>query len=157
MKLKLSKIVILMFSVLGLLIFLTGCSDKMLEGDIPPIPVVNVGEEIIEVVRGSYCWNTGCVDYAAPPEILEGKVPFQVQNGENIKIQFDYEPQPSSISVSRMPETEQEWEKEELVNGLLTVPNGEGIYYYDFHANWYSEDGKYSSGDSFYAFVIKVK
>ncbi|WP_133058604.1 hypothetical protein [Halalkalibacter urbisdiaboli] len=157
LKLKAFEMVIWLFIVLVVVIFSAGCSVTELEGDTPPIPSVTVGEENIEVVRASYCWNTGCVDYAGPPEILEGKVPFQVQKGENIKIQFDYEPKPFSISVSRMLDTDQEWVKDELVNGVLTVPNEEGIYYYDFLVNWHSEDGKYSLGDSFYAFAIEVK
>ncbi|WP_087973526.1 hypothetical protein [Oceanobacillus rekensis] len=138
-------------------IFSGGCSDKELKGDIPPMPIASVGGESIEVVRASYCWNTGCVDNAGPLDILEGKVPFQVQKGEKIKIQFNYEPKPSSISVSRMLNADQEWVKDELVNDVLTVPKEEGIYYYDFLAEWHSEDESYSLGGSYYDFVIKVK
>ncbi|WP_246943304.1 hypothetical protein [Bacillus pinisoli] len=140
-----------------IVVVIAGCSVKELEGDTPPIPIVTVGEENIEVVRASYCWNTGCVDYAGPPEILGGKLPFKVQKGANIKIRFDNEPKPSSISVSRMLDKDHEWLKDELVNGVLTAPIEEGIYYYDFLVNWLSEDGKYSSRDSYYAIVIEVK
>lgn len=153
---RLSKMVILFLIVL-LVLFSAGCSDKGLEGDTPPIPHVTVGDESIEVVRASYCWNTGCVDYAGPPEILAGKVPFQVQKGEKIKIQFDFEPNPSTVSISRMLDASQEWVKDELVDGVLTVKGEEGIHYYDLLANWHSEDGDYSLGDSYYAFVIEVK
>ncbi|MUK87851.1 hypothetical protein GMD78_05490 [Ornithinibacillus sp. L9] len=73
------------FLVLVMVTFSAGCSVKELEGDAPPIPIIPVGDEGIEVVRASYCWNTGCVEYTGPPEILEGKVPFQVQKGENLK------------------------------------------------------------------------
>ncbi|WP_246945368.1 hypothetical protein [Bacillus pinisoli] len=153
--LKSFKMVIWLFTVI--VVVISGCSVKELEGDTPPIPIVTVGEENIEVVRASYCWNTGCVDYAGPPEILGGKLPFQVQKGANIKIRFDYEPKPSSISVSRMLDKDQEWVKDELVDDVLTAPIEEGIYYYDFLVYWHSEDGKYSLGDSYYAFVIEVK
>jgi len=56
-----------------------------------------------------------------------------------------------------MLDTAQDWVQDELVDGVLIAPIEEGIYYYDFLANWHSEDGMYSSGDSYYAFVIEVK
>jgi len=56
-------VIFVLFSLV-VLIFSGGCSDKGLEGDTPPIPMVTVGEESIQVERASYCWNTGCVDYA---------------------------------------------------------------------------------------------
>lgn len=142
--------------VYGGLVLSVGCSSEGLEGDTPPIPIVSIGEESIEVVRASYCWNTGCVDYAGPPDILEGKAPYPVKKGEKIRIQFDYEPIPNSISVSRMLSTKDEWVRDVLVDGMLTVPKEEGIYYYDLLANWYSEEEEYG-GDSYYAFVIKVE
>lgn len=152
------KVVFLfLLGIVGIVI-LAGCSGKELKGDTPPMPIVRVGGENIEVVRGSYCWNTSCVDYAGPPELLEGKMPFQVQKGEEIKIEFDFEPKPSSIELSRMIGiNEGKWIKDNLVNDVLTAPNEEGIYYYDFMVHWYSEDKSNSLGDSSYAFVIEVK
>lgn len=147
----------LLLLVLFGLLHLSGCSGKELKGNKPPIPIVSVGEEIIEVVRASYCWNNGCVDYVGPPDILEGKLPHQVEKGEEIHIHFDFEPKPTSMSISRMFKEDEEWIKDEIINNALTVPNEEGIYYYDILAAWQSNNGSPSFGDSYYAFVIEVK
>ncbi len=148
---------LLLLSIVGI-VFLAGCSGKELTGDTPPMPMVSLGGESVEVVRGSYCWNASCVDYAGPPELLEGKMPFQVQKGEQINIEFDFEPEPSSIELSKMLGTDEgEWVTENLVDDAWIVPDEEGIYYYDFMVHWYSEDENYSSGDASYAFVIQVK
>ncbi|MEI5909531.1 hypothetical protein WAK64_21120 [Bacillus spongiae] len=135
----------ILFSLVIGILLIAGCSDK------PPMPTVSVEGESIQVVRASYCWSKGCIDTAGPPDILEGKVPYQVQMGEIITIKFENGPKPSNISVSRMLHSDQEWIIDELINDVLTIPNEEGIYYYDFHANWDSR------GDSYYAFVIEVK
>ncbi|MBU9710602.1 hypothetical protein [Evansella tamaricis] len=149
--------------LVGMTLIILGCSEHTaseIEGDQPPIPSVSFEEDPIPVTRASYCWTNGCVDYAGPPEILEGVTPFIVPLGAELTIEFvDYEPLPSSISMSFMQEGKKEWDSVEfdVRDGMLKVPAFPGIYYYDFIAVWTSEETGYGLGDSYYAFVIEVE
>lgn len=157
---KHAKMVLILLSV-GLLVALLGCSEpkeERLTGDKPPLPSVTVEQTAIEVVRASYCWSTACVDTIGPPEILGDRVPTTVAPHSKITITFDYRPQPTTLSLSRISSENYEASTEVKVRkGSFEAPGEPGVYYYSMLVHWLSKDRKFTRGDSYYAFGIEVR
>jgi len=126
----------------------SSCSGNTLKGTKPPIPTVEVDTINIPVVRGGYCWYE-CADAPSIPEIVEFKEAIVVPVDTDITITFDYEPNPSNISVTGMKQNE-----EGHYNQPLKTPSESGIYYYNLDALWEYDD---LEADSSYAFVIKIQ
>lgn len=139
---------LLLILLVNVLIISSSCSGNKLEGTKPPIPTVEVDTINIPVVRGGYCWYE-CVDAPSIQKIVELKEATVVPKDTDITITFDFEPNPSNISVTRMKKNE-----EEHYNQPLKTPSGSGIYYYNLDARW---DYNNIEADSSYAFVIKIQ
>jgi hypothetical protein len=122
----------------------------------PPLPKVDSGNTEIPVFQGSYCWgNLGCADYAGVKTILRGKTPSVITPEANIRIAFDYKPEPTELNVQLFQDNKMIVVP--LKDGNIIAPKENGIYYYGILAFWKSDDGKFSKGDTSSVFVIEVK
>lgn len=147
-----------------LLALLSGCSQstRSLSGDAPPEVVVGVDGETFETILGSNCWGDHsvekyvCTDTSGPVGLLENRQPIEVQAGEPITMNMDYNPQPGVVHLF---EIENEVEKEiKVKNHQFTAPEKAGIYYYAYHVWWMDEEEEdVSNADAMYAFLLEVK
>lgn len=121
----------------------------------PPVPVITIGQQQLEVARGSYCWSSfltsECVDTISPPELLEheGISPTVVSPASEIQITFKREPKKESVGVNVWLDGG-DAESVALTNNTFIAPKEKGIYIYDVFARW-------DKGDASYAFVIEVQ
>ncbi|MFS0726465.1 hypothetical protein [Paenibacillus sp. 1P07SE] len=152
---SLSKIMYL----ISIVVLMAGCSKEATPSfrtNTPPLPVVTANsKEISPIVQSSYCWKTVCADYAGGKTMVEGQPVTPVEPGETINIQFDYKPIPTQVSLIEFTETKPV--QLPLDNGTFKAPSERGTYYYGISANWLSEDGKYSIGDTSSVFAIEVR
>lgn len=147
---KLIKRVLIIF-IIAVIFLISGCAAK-----VPPLPIVVSGTTKIPVVQSSYSWGKlGSADYAGGVDMVKGKTPSIVSSGADIKVYFDYKPRPSKINI-------QQFQNDRTIevpfkDGLIKAPIEKGIYYYGISAFWFTDDGKYSKGDTSSAFIIEVR
>ncbi|MGM7701893.1 hypothetical protein ACSVDE_09180 [Pseudalkalibacillus sp. Hm43] len=140
---------------------LSGCSNNGLDGERPPEAFVKVGSETFRTILGTYCWKGKgkgiCVDTVGPKEILKGKEPIPVKQGEEINLVINFEPKPNEFHVLQINENDEEIEVS-VKNNSFNVPLQRGVYYYSYGVWWMDEKVEHlSHGDAFYNFVIKVE
>lgn len=146
----------LLLAVVLVGIMLAGCFNNGLSGLKPPKTFVEVGNERVETVLGTYCWKSTCVDTAGPIELMGGKETIKVQPGETITLVMDYEPRPSEISLYMYQENLET--EVDVQDNQFTTPTEKGIYYYSYGVWWMSEkEENVSYGDAFYAFALEVE
>ncbi len=151
--------------MLGFLMLLfTGCSqnestNNKLTGEKPPSTFVSIGNQVEEMILGSYCWTNTCVDTAGTVELLalEGKIPVKIEGGETIRFEMDYEVTPNEITLVQVSEEGEVMDEVDLTNDSFIAPTENGIYYYSYSVAWRdTEDSNVSLGDAFYAFALEV-
>jgi len=137
-------LVLIIFSI-GFLAFVT-----LANPDKPPMPKVTYQNEPIEVLQGSYGWETFTksvqADSPIPPELVENITPTIVAPQGNLKIKFDYKPN----NVEVLLWTEAGPLKYNIDHNTVIMPENEGIYVFEIRGQW-------DQGDSIYAFKINIK
>lgn len=142
---------IIVIFLIAIICVTAGCSEKA-----PPLPNVVSGTIEIPVVQSSYSWGKlGCVDYVGGKYMVKGRVPTILPYGADIKIFFNYKPQPSMIHISQY--LYDKIIEVPLKNSRIKAPAKKGIYYYGISAFWVTDDGKYSNGNTSSVFAIEVK
>jgi hypothetical protein len=122
----------------------------------PPLPNVISENTVIPTTQSSYCWGKiGCADYAGGKTMLEGKTPTIVTPGSNIKISFDYKPSPSQLNVQKFKNDKSV--EVPLKDSYFKAPTEKGVCYYGISADWTTDDGKHSGGQTSSVFAIEVK
>lgn len=150
--------------IIGLLIFVVGCSKEeatetqpslpkytFKKGEFPPSPTgfVKVNGIDYEMMKGGFRWEKGNMvtqtDAAGPTQIAAH---FEaIKGGANSKVSIEVEQSPK-LNVLL-------WEEEKtttihLNENKLTVPENKGRYIYEVQAAW--ENGEVS-----YTFVVEVQ
>lgn len=142
------------------LLFLTGlslmgCSSDGLSGKKPPETTIEIGNKTFETTLGTYCWGNTCVDTAGPIDLLEGKEPIKVKQGEIISLVMDYNPKPNEFYLGQISENKET--EVVMKDNQFSAPTQKGVYYYSYGVWWMDDKAKnVSNGDSFYAFAIEV-
>ncbi|WP_042150519.1 membrane lipoprotein lipid attachment site-containing protein [Paucisalibacillus sp. EB02] len=141
-----------------LMVILAGCNTSGSDNggqneDKPPHAYIEIDGERYDTVLGTYCWKNGCVDTAGAKDLLEGKSPIPVEAGTKVTFWMDYEPMPNEVHLNQTSETGEV--EVSVTDHTFTVPDEEGLYYYDYGVWW--SDGDVSDGDAFYAFALLVK
>jgi hypothetical protein len=123
--------------VLFLTPVISGCTKNA-----PPPPTVVSGKIKISVVQSSYSWGKlGSADYVGGAEMVKGKTPMILQSGAEIKISFDYKPNPSKISIQQFQGDKSN--EVPMKEGIIKAPLEKGVYYYGISAFWLTEDDEY--------------
>lgn len=120
-----------------------------IRGDKPPLAQVASENEQVKVIQGTYCWK-GCADYAPAPDLINRHqvTATEVQSGEEIKVSFDYNPQPFEIKLQKY--TGDSATPVDLQDGRFTVPAEKGVQIYRLDAYWHG------GGEASYAFAVEV-
>jgi hypothetical protein len=142
------KVVVIL--LIAIIFVIVGCSEKA-----PPLPKVVSGTIKIPVVQSSYSWGNVSADYVGGEYMVKGKIPTILPSGTNIKISFDYKPQPSLLRITQF--ISRKTFEVKFKDGIIKVPINKGVYYYEIEAYWTTDDGKYSNGNTSSLFVIEVK
>jgi hypothetical protein len=137
--------------VVSLIPVISGCTENA-----PPLPTVVSGRAKIPVVQSSYTWGKlGSVDYVGGADMVKGKTPLILQSGAEIKISFDYKPNPSIIIIEQFQDGKSN--EVPMKDGVIKAPKEKGVYYYGVSAFWRTDDNAYSKGDTSSVFVIEVR
>ncbi|GAB2490685.1 hypothetical protein GCM10008929_13510 [Alkalibacterium psychrotolerans] len=153
----------------GSVLIFTGCMDNdegVLEGELvseeaqagdtkelpePPSLKVLVGDEAIDVIRGTYSWSVnnedGTItaieaDTAPPPDLVRAMTPIAVISDSVVELEFEVEPDRYSVRT---------WEEDYTVSSsrddVLLTRDGRVIY--EVRASW-------AQGTATYAFVLDI-
>lgn len=144
-----------LFAIVMLFLFIVvGCSSKIKEE--PPEAIVKINNETIEIVKGTYQWetkglfsnNSVIADAAAPFQIAEDMKAKIVEQSSVANIEFNDGSQPQLRAYL--------WEEEKrgaelpLNQHQIILPSEKGKYVIEINAEW-------SNGDSSYTFVVEVQ
>lgn len=96
-----------LYVIIGIIILVIAGRYFLAQNEVTELPTVMVvtNQQIIESVRGSYCWHSAgeaeCVDTAAPHElVMEQNMPFiKVEPGE--LMEFQYSQNVSSVTIQQ--------------------------------------------------------
>ncbi|WP_342573377.1 cAMP-binding protein [Solibacillus sp. FSL K6-1781] len=143
-----------LFLIIAIIILVIIGRYFMAQNEVTVIPDVTAvtNEQVIETVRGSYCWHSAgeaeCVDTAAPHEIIIAqKTPYvKVQPGE--VMEFQYSQNVTSVSI-------QQWiddydYKEIATSTRFNAPLEKGTYII-------SSMARFSNGDVTDSIAIEVE
>jgi len=154
MTLPRQSLTLLLYIIMFMMI---GCAEPSAappRTDKPPLPIVSAASGSIAPVQSSYCWKTGCADYAGGKTLAESAIATAVNPGETISIRFDYKPSPTHIELVEF--IGNDVDPVTMDNGQFRAPHDRGTYYYGLSANWLTADGQYSNGDTSAVFAIEV-
>ena len=121
----------------------------------PPKAIITAEGKKVEAAQGSYCWGGAlrysCVDMISPPELInfEKLKPVAVSPKSKVKIEFEKEPDDSSLTVNRWVGNV-DAESVSVNGNTFIVPEEKGVYVYAVSASW-------EKGSSGYAFTIEVR
>lgn len=118
----------------------------------PPVLSIQVGEETLSPVLGTYSWNVEDedrtfagieVDAVAPPELVRTTEPMRVTAETSIKLNFEEEPERYSVKI---------WDDDNAVLSELDEVDlsGEGEVIYEVLAHW-------DKGTASYAFILTIE
>ncbi|AMO85999.1 cAMP-binding protein [Solibacillus sp. FSL W7-1472] len=143
-----------LFLIIAIIILVIIGRYFMAQNEVTVIPDVTAvtNEQVIETVRGSYCWHSAgeaeCVDTAAPHEIIIAqKTPYvKVHPGE--VMEFQYSQNVTSVSI-------QQWiddydYKEIATSTRFNAPLEKGMYII-------SSMARFSNGDVTDSIAIEVE
>lgn len=153
----------------GSVLIFTGCMNNgegVLEGELvseeaqagdtkelpePPSLKVLVGDESIDVIRGTYSWSVnnedGTItaieaDTAPPPDLVRAMTPIAVTSDSVVELEFEVQPDRYSVRT---------WEEDYTVSSsrddVLLTRDGRVIY--EVRASW-------AQGTATYAFVLDI-
>jgi len=131
-----------------------GESDDTSEENFPEPPnlSIQVGEEILDPVLGTYSWSVEHedgtvtateVDSAAPPELVSIIDPMEVTADTTIDLDFEEQPDRYTVRI---------WDEDSnvLSESDEVVLSGEGIVIYEVLAHW-------EQGTATYAFSLDIE
>lgn len=119
--------------------------------EVPPIPIVEVGNTNIPVVKEAYCWERECVEYINNDldTFMKEHKPIVVSPREGIKIRFKLGRNAEALEL--VQQMEEGHRKAIMVeNSFFRAPVETGIYVYHLSTIW-----KLGRGD--YTFAVEVK
>ncbi|MFJ7922221.1 hypothetical protein ACIQ6U_21040 [Lysinibacillus fusiformis] len=106
----------------------------------PPKPTITIGNNIVEVAQGSYCWvglfNVQCVNKISPPNSIKHEKfkPVVVSPGAELTIEFNRKPLENTLSAT-IWFNKNEIENVQSNDNVLIVPKEKGVYIYSVSAH----------------------
>lgn len=143
-----------LFLIIAIIILVIIGRYFMAQNEVTVIPDVTAvtNEQVIETVRGSYCWHSAgeaeCVDTAAPHEIIIAqKTPYvKVQPGE--VMEFQYSQNVTSVSIQQWID---DYDYKEIATSIrFNAPLEKGTYII-------SSMARFSNGDVTDSIAIEVE
>ncbi|WP_418040533.1 hypothetical protein [Paenibacillus xylanilyticus] len=121
-----------------------------------PTPIIqSVSGTPIPAVKGSYCWEGLCVDYAGDLELLEGITPVTLLVGEDVSIHMGTDVAPDEFTLVEYVDGKAH--RVSLTAGSFQLAQETGIHYYGAFARWSSpKDSNVSLGDTSFAFAVHL-
>lgn len=142
------------FLLIAFIILFIAGRYMLLKDEVVEIPEVTVvtTNQIVESIRGSYCWHSSgegvCVDTAAPHEIVKEEHQSFIKVKPNETIEFKYSQYPKNVSIQQW---EQDYDYKEIATTQrFTAPAEKGTYIISSFA-------RFSNGDLTDTIAIEVE
>lgn len=161
------------FILLGSVLLLSGCNTNQynmnsvknppsgtshrnnLPTELPKPIIQSVSGSPIPAVQGSYCWKGLCADYARDLELLEGITPVTLLVGEDVSIDMGTDVAPDEFTLVEYVDGKAH--RVAFTAGSFQLAQETGIHYYGAFVSWSSSrDSNVSSGDTSFAFAVRL-